>query len=182
MKTASVVLAAALLPLLVQGQEFKLPASLDRLSARAEESVDVTLDGAMLKLAGRFLSDHDPDDAGMKKVVAGLESISVRSYRFFREGEYTAADLDAVRAELRSPEWSRIVGVRTRNHNEDADIYFKNGANGKLGGIVILATEPRELTVVSIIGTLDPEQLANLSGEFGIPKLEIGSKPKGGWL
>jgi hypothetical protein len=36
----------------------------------------------------------------------------------------------------------------------------------------VIAAEPRELTIVNIIGTLDPEKLADLGGEFGIPRLE----------
>jgi hypothetical protein len=63
------------------------------------------------------------------------------------------------------------VGVRSK-HGDNVDVYFKNGGNGNLGGIVVIAAEPRELTIVNIIGTLDPEKLADLGGEFGIPRLE----------
>ena len=38
--------------------------------------------------------------------------------------------------------------------------------------ILVIAAEPKELTIVNILGTLDPEKLADLSGEFGIPKFE----------
>ena len=48
-------------------QELKLPASLDRLAAKATEVVDVTMDANLLQLAGRFLSDKNADDAQVKK-------------------------------------------------------------------------------------------------------------------
>ena len=95
----------------------------------------------------------------------------MRSFEFTHEGEYDMADVEAVRSQLQSPAWGRLVGVRSK-HGENVDVYFKDGGNGKLGGVVVISAEPRELTIVNIIGTLDPEKLADLGGEFGIPKLE----------
>ena len=40
-------------------QELKLPASLERLAAKASEVVDVTMDANLLQLASRFLSDKN---------------------------------------------------------------------------------------------------------------------------
>jgi hypothetical protein len=51
------------------------------------------------------------------------------------------------------------VGVRSK-HGDNVDVYFKDAGNGHLGGIVVIAAEPKELTIVNIIGTLDPEKLA----------------------
>ena len=42
--------------------------------------------------------------------------------------------------------------------------------NGKIGGLAILVTEPKELTIVSIEGSIDPDQLNELGGHFGIPE------------
>ena len=36
-------------------------------------------------------------------------------------------------------------------------------------GLVILVAEPRELTVVNIVGPIDLNRLASLKGQFGIP-------------
>ena len=40
-------------------------------------------------------------------------------------------------------------------------------------GLAILAAEPKELTVVNIIGIIDIEKLSKLEGQFGIPDLGI---------
>jgi hypothetical protein len=175
MKNVAILLAAVLMPL--AAQEIKMPASLDKLAAKADETVDVTLDGTLLKLAGRFLSGKGDDESATRKILAGLESITVRSYEFAHDGEYDRADLDAVRAQVKAPQWSRIVGVRSKKDGDNVDVYFKDGGNGNLGGIVVLCAEARSLTIVSVVGTIDPTQLASLGGEFGIPKLdvEIGS-------
>ena len=89
MKIAA-VLFVVLAPLCAQEtkQDIKLPASFDKLAAKAEESVDVTLDGGMLRLAARFLSDKDSDEARAKKAISGLQSVAVRSFQFAGEGEY----------------------------------------------------------------------------------------------
>lgn len=177
MSIARMVLAATLLaaPAIPSwAQEIKLPPSLEKLADKAEQTVDVTMNKAMLQMAAKFLSDHDGDEAKTRKLIAGLESVMVRSFEFASEGEYSTADVDAVRAQIQAPAWSRIVGVRSRHSGENADVYFKNGANGQLGGVVVIAADPRSLTIVSITGTLDPTQLGDLGGEFGIPRLDVG--------
>lgn len=179
MRIATLVLAASLAPL--AAQDVRLPANLDRLADKAEQSVDVTLDRGLIQLAARFLSDQDKDQAKVKKLIAGLEGIYVRSYQFASEGEYDMADVESVRSQLRAPAWSRIVGVKSRYHNEDVDVYCKVVANGQqFGGFVVISAEPRELTIVNVVGTLDPDQLADLSGQFHIPSMETkGWKRKG---
>lgn len=166
----AMTLVAALVPL--WAQEIKLPANLDALSAKAVESVDVTLDGSMLRLAARF-ADKDDKNGDVKKALAGLEGIYVRSYQFAAEGEYNKSDVDAVRAQLQAPTWARVVGVRSKQHGNDVDVYFKNVASGVLGGIVVISSEPRQLTIVNVVGTIDLAQLSHLSGQFHIPALDL---------
>lgn len=165
----------ALAPL--SAQEIKLPATLERLAAKASDVVDVTLDANLLQLAGRFLSNKDADDAKVKKLIAGLKGIYVRSFEFANAGEYQESDVEPVRAQLRNPAWSRIVGVRSEKSGNNAEVYVKTDG-GKIGGLVILSTEPKQLTVVSIEGSIDPDQLNDLGGHFGIPKLDSDSQHK----
>ena len=169
-----IVLAAfaALLPL--AAQEIKLPPSLERLAAKAVETVDVTMDPAMLQLASRFLSDKDPDEARVKKLVAGLKGIYVKSFEFDKTGEYLESDIDAVRSQLRAPGWSRVVGVRSRRNGDNAEVFIKSDGD-QISGLFVLVAEPRELTIVNILGPLRPEDLRERGGNFGIPKLELGA-------
>jgi hypothetical protein len=179
---ALVAALAASLATPLAAQEIKLPVNLDKLAAKAVESVDITLDGAMLRLAGRFLSGKNEDQSRARNLISGLESISVRSFTFAGAGEYSAADVDAVRAQVQSAPWGRVVGVKNKE-GDNVDVYFKDGGEGKLAGIVLIAAEPKELTVVSIVGAIDPSRLGELGGEFGIPKLDVDvhiSGKKGG--
>lgn len=174
MKLAILVIAAVV-PL--AAQEIKLPPSLDRLAAKASEVVDVTLDSSLLQMASKFLSDKDADQVKAKKIVSGLKGIYVKSFQFDNAGEYNLADVEAVRSQLRTPEWSRIVGVKSRKGGENAEVYIKKG-NGQIAGLTIIATEPKELTIVNIVGTIDPEQLSELGGQFGIPKVDTSGARK----
>jgi hypothetical protein len=170
MRIASILLAASLAPLCAQ--EIKLPANLDKLSAKAEESVDITLDGSMLKMAARFLSDKDDQDiAKVKRLLLKLEGVYVRSYQFASEGEYSRADVESLRSQLQAPAWGRIVGVRSKREGSDVDVFLKLPGNGTLGGAVIIVAEPRQLTFVNVVGTIDPEEVADLGGQFHIPRL-----------
>jgi hypothetical protein len=152
-------------------QEIKLPASLDRLAAKATEVVDVTMDANLLQLAGRFLSDKNADEAQVKKAIGGLKGIYVRSFEFQKAGEYQDSDVEPVRAQLHTPAWSRIVGVRSLKSDNNSEVFVKT-ENGKIGGLAILVTAPKQLTIVSIEGTIDPDQLNELGGHFGIPKVD----------
>jgi hypothetical protein len=162
---------------LVQAQDIKLPADVEKLSAKAKETVEVTMDGPMLRWASKFLSAEDPEEAKCAKLVANLKGIYVRSFEFDKEGEYSSADVEALRSQLHSPAWSRVVGVRSERDGDNVDIFFKM-EDEKMAGIVIIAAEAKELTFVNIVGPLEVDQLADLGGEFGIPKLNPKSLSK----
>jgi hypothetical protein len=170
MRLATILMAAVTAA--AWGQVIKLPDSVERLGAKAEQTVEITMDKSMLRFAGKFLSDKG-DQAKARKTMNGLDSIYVRSFTFMRDGEYAAADVDAVRAQFQTAAWSRIVGVRSREEG-NVDVFLKADSAGQLGGAVVIAAAPRELTIVQINGTLDPDQLADLGGQFHIPHLAMG--------
>jgi hypothetical protein len=160
----------AVLPL--AAQEIKMPVNLDKLAAKASEVVDVSLDGALLQLASRFLSDKDADEAHVKKLVGGLKGIYVKSFEFEDRDQYKLSDVDELRAQLKAPGWSRIVTTRSKRDGENSEIYIKT-ESGQISGLTIIVTEPKELTIVNIVGYLQPEDIRDLGGRFGIPKLDV---------
>ena len=138
------------------------------LEERATEVVDVTLDGAMLKLAGKFLRHADVEERAIGDMVQGLEGIYVRSYEFDKAGEYDRSLVDRVKSQL-GPSWKPLVTVRSKT-KENVNIYADLRGD-RIVGLVIIAAEPREFTVVNIVGPIDIEKLARLEGEFGIPHI-----------
>jgi uncharacterized protein DUF4252 len=93
--------------------------------------------------------------------TVNLPSVSVRHFEFGREGVYTDADLSAIRSQVRGSGWSKVIDVKEKKGRENTEIYI-HGAGGKVTGVVILVGEPRELTVVNLLGPLDLEKLKGL--------------------
>jgi hypothetical protein len=154
--------------------DLKMPLNLDRLAARASESVDVTLDASMLQLASGFLSKDDPDQVKVKKLVSKLKGVYVRSFEFDKEGQYSMFDVEGLRSQLKSPMWARIVGVKSIK-GENTEVYIKRDGD-QVAGLVVIDAEPKELTVVHIDGSINPEELSELGGHMGIPRMN-GDKP-----
>jgi hypothetical protein len=155
-----------------QGAKIRMD-QLDRLGAKAAQSVEVTLDEKLLGIATSILSKSDGggDDelAQVREVVAKLKGIYVRSYEFDKDGEYLPTDVEPIRAQLAGAGWAKIVNVRSRIGGDNAEVYLLTELD-KVAGVVILVAGPRELTVVNIVGEVDVEKISRLEGSFGIPR------------
>ena len=160
-----------------QAQTLKIPASFDKLAAKANNVVDIKLDANMLRMGFKPHSGKESHSAVEVNNEGKLKGGFVRSYEFEQEGEYSQADVEAVRSQLRGPGWSCVVNVRSKKNRENTQVCFYT-ENGKPAGMAIVATEPKELTIVTIAGAIDPEHLGALEGQFGIPKLDLDSKQK----
>ena len=159
--------AGAMLPAAAQSSQPPFPVTLEKqLAERASNYTEVTLDRKMLDFASHFMNDKD--DAEGKRIVSKLNGVYVRSYEFEKPGQYTPADLEAVRKQFDTPEWLTLVKTRSKDATDDADIYMKV-VNGEVQGMFILSSEPKELDFVFISGPIRPEDLQDLSGNFGIP-------------
>lgn len=146
----------------------KLPA-FEGLAQKASKSVTVTLDEKLLALAVAFLGDT-PDEAAAKEVARGLKGIYVRSFTFDGDFEYPVEEVDAVRRQLTGPGWQPVVAVRDTKEHSQVDIYLSVD-QGAANGLAIIASEPREFTIVNIVGSIDLAKLHQLEGKFGVPQL-----------
>lgn len=162
------LLAAA--PLSAQRLNLNFPG----LDEKATEVVDVTLDAQMLRLASNFFSNRSADERAVRDIVKGLEGIYVRAYQFDRDNAYDRGIVDAVRRQL-GPTWKKIVNVRSAGR-ENVEVYTDVRGDA-VRGLVVIAAEPRELTIVNIVGPIDLARLSDLEGQFGIPHVEVEVKP-----
>lgn len=156
--------------------------NLDRLEATASRSINVTLDGQLLRFAISFLRNDKPTEKTIKEMVSGLKGIYVKIFDFDKEGGYASADIDSVRTQLRAPGWSRMAEVKSKRATENIEVYSLQSA-GQIQGMTVIMTSPRRLGVVHIAGFIDLEKLAQLRGKFGIPEFEFDmddKKPAGG--
>jgi Domain of unknown function (DUF4252) len=153
---------------LVQAQtpELKLPA-FTQLRSHATESVDISLGSLPLKIMGWMAGRYDagPDAADTTAVLKGLHALHVRHYEFASDFAYPQADIDAVRAQLAGAGWSQLVQVRDQKKNENVDIYVAMDKE-RITGLAIVASEPREFTIVNAVGSLDLAQIDKLRQHF----------------
>ena len=148
------------------GPELRIP-DFSHLSSRARDSVDITLDGFLLRLAQKFAADDGDDGA---QILRDIKSVRVRNYEFDSDDAYSRADVDAVRKQLSAPGWSALATVHKREPRQDVDV-FLNTDNGKILGLAVIASEARSFTIVNIVGNIDFDKLMKIEGEFGIPKV-----------
>jgi len=163
----SLLLLALLIPRPASAQGARLQLDhLNKLADKAKETVDVTVDAAMLKQTAGFLAGKGSDSEKVQQLIEGITGIYVKSFQFGVPNAYTDADVEAIRKQVSGSGWSRIVGIRGKQ--ELTEIYFWKERDTN-GGLVVIAAQPNELTVVNIVGRVD---LASL-GALGpmIPKL-----------
>ena len=156
------------------GQEpgIQKPAGLDRYEAQATDSVEITVDERVLRVASKALSESKPQEKAVKALLAGLKGVYVRAYTFDRDGVYEAAEVEALRARFKGPEWSRIVGVRSKKYGDNVDVFLAS-AGEQLKGVAVVVAAPRELVYVQVSGDIDLEKLRELEGRFSVPRLEL---------
>lgn len=161
---------------LAQGVDFDW----SKLAPKAVETVEVNLDRNMLELASKFLGGKsgNSDEAAVKELLQNLKGVYVRSFRFANAGEYSISDVDRFRSQFNGGGWNKIVDVRSsKAGGENTGVYLK-AAGDEVQGIVVIAAEAKELTVVNIQGNIRPDQIQKLSGKLGIPDISISDEAK----
>ena len=166
MRTVGLTLACLLLPGVGAAQDGKLNLpEFKSLSGRATESVNISLSPWLLHMAGAFITDKDADSVATKHMLAGIKSIEVRSYQFATENAYSASDIEAVRTQLAAPGWSQIMQVHQREKSEDVDMYVLI-ENNETKGFALIASQPRQFTIINIVGTISIEDLPKLESHL----------------
>jgi hypothetical protein len=171
MPMVKIALACLLLPAWGAAQDAKLKLPEFRsMAGRATESVNISLSPWLLHMAGSFIDGKDEDSVATKHLLAGIKSIDVRSYQFATDNAYSSADIDAVRNQLAGPGWSQIMQVHQRDKNEDVDMYVLI-ENNVTKGFALIASEPREFTIINIVGSINIDDLPKLQSHLHLPKL-----------
>lgn len=175
MKTLLIGFLLILAPTLVaNAQDSRIQMTgLDHLAAKASQTVDVNIDERLMRMAAKVFSDKDDDEREVKKLIANLKGIYVKSFEFDADGQYVAADVETIRTQLHGPGWTRLVNVTSKKQGMVEVYLLFNG--DVVGGLAVLHTDDRELTVVNIVGPVDLDKLAKLEGQLGVPDLGIES-------
>jgi hypothetical protein len=174
---STLLLAATAVTVRAQGAKLQID-QLDSLANKASETVDVKLDEHLMQMTAKFFVSKDPDDAEIRELIKGVKGIYVKSFTFEKAGEYSPAEVDSVMSQLRGGAWSKIIGVTSKKDGDNVEVYL-NTAGDQINGLAVLSIEPKEFTVVNIVGPINLEKLVQLEGQFGVPYLNLPPpKPK----
>jgi hypothetical protein len=165
-------LSAGLLavPALAQTSALPQPSPVEKeLAARATHVSEVTLDKNMLGFATQAMDDRhkDHDDSRAQRLISGLDGIYVRSYEFDKPGQVHDSDIEELRRHYETAEWTPLVRESDHRSGEMSDVMVKM-VNGQSRGMFILSAEPRELSIVLLLGTVNMSDLSALRGLSGL--------------
>jgi hypothetical protein len=162
------ILALAALTVSAAAQNsLPLPSPVEKeLAARASNVTEVTLGKNMLGFAAKFMNGKDQDEAATQRLIQGLDGIYVRDYEFDKEGQYSMEDMQKLRSYFETSEWTSVVRSREKN-GETTEVMMKM-VNGEPHGLFVLDAEPKELSIVLILGPIKMEDLHKLSGIGGL--------------
>jgi hypothetical protein len=153
-----------------QVQHEWVPQGIEALRQSASSKTEFTLDHSMLVFASKL----DPDNEDLRRVIAGVNGVSVHSYHFSGRWMYDPAVLSAVKEEYHAAGWKQLMN----NHEKDggpgvSDLWIRL-ENNAISDIAILVARASEVNFIVVSGSISPLDLSHLGGHFGIPKIEGG--------
>lgn len=153
------------------------PARFDVLFSE-EPTVEVNLQGSLLRLAAAATREDEPETAAL---IDGLNAITVRIYPLSAALTDLASDLGDVGHGLEADGWSTFVRVRDGGggEGENGDVWIYVRDDGEVfGGLVVMALDPDEdsAAFVLIDGEIKPDDIGRLSSRFGSVNLNLNDE------
>src|ERR1700720_2894144 len=96
---------------LAQTPQDWVPRGIESLGQNASSRTEFTLDHSMLVLASKL----DQDDEDLRRVIAGVDGVSVHSYRFPKPGMYDSDALNSVRQQFHVAGWKHLVSTHDKD-------------------------------------------------------------------
>jgi hypothetical protein len=140
------------------------------MGRNATSRTEFTLDHSMLALATKT----DRDNAELRRVIAGVNSISVHSFRFAQGVSFDPAAWAALVREYREAGWQHVASKRPTDGNGISSDCWVRMEGGTVRDFAVMFTGVRQLNFVSVSGSIAPLDLLHLSGHFGIPRMDSG--------
>jgi len=151
-------------------QQNWFPQAIENLGQNASSRTEFSLDRSMLVMA----SKADQDDDSLRRVIAGVDGISVHRFRFHDMGMYDPQIMNAVRHEYSEAGWQHISKAHDKyGYPSGADLWVHLDHN-TIRNIDVLFAGPNQVNFVAVSGSISPIDLLHLAGHFGIPKIEGG--------
>jgi len=153
-----------------QQQHDWIPKGIEALRQSASSKTEFTLDHSMLVFAAKM----DPNNQDLQRVIAGVNGVSVHSYRFPRTWTYDPAALNSVKDEYEAAGWKRLMNKQEKDGGPGVTGLWVRLENNAISNVAVLQAKSNEVNFIVVSGSISPLDLAHLGGHFGIPKLEGG--------
>jgi Domain of unknown function (DUF4252) len=163
------LLLAVCWAMLVQAQHTteRIPQGIESLRLSASSKTEFTLDHSMLVLASKL----DPDNEDLRRVIAGINGVSVHSYHYPRPWMYEAGALASVKEEYSVEGWKHVMNTHEKDTGTDVWLRWDHNV---ISNVAILVARANEVDYIVVSGSVSPIDLSHLGGHFGIPKIEAG--------
>ena len=146
------------------------PQDIENLGQYATSRTEFSFDHSMLVLA----SKNDQDDDSLRRVIAGIDGISVHRFKYQGPGVYDPQILNAVRRDYSMAGWQHISKAHEKyGYPGGTDLWIHLDHN-TIRNIAFLVARADQVAFVSVSGSISPIDLLHLAGHFGIPKIEGG--------
>lgn len=146
-----------------------VPEGIAALGQNASSRTEFTLDHSMLVLASKL--DKVNDD--LRRVIAGVNGVSVHSFHFPGAVSYDPAIMDGIDRQYREAGWQHLVNKHRDDGGLTTDLWVHLD-HASIRDVAVLFVGVKNLNFVSVSGSITPIELLHLSGHFGIPKMNDG--------
>jgi hypothetical protein len=146
-----------------------VPEGIAALGQNASSRTEFTLDHSMLALASKLDKDED-----LRRVIAGVNGVSVHSFHFPGAVWYDPALMDSINQQYRDAGWQHLVNKHKSSDGGLTTDLWVHLDQTSIRDIAVLLVGAKDLNFVSVSGSITPLDLLHLSGHFGIPKMDGG--------
>lgn len=146
------------------------PQDVESLGQYASSRTEFSFDHNMVVLA----SKADQDDDSLRRVIAGVDGISVHRFKFEGAGTYDPQLLNAIRHDYNVAGWQHLADAHQKyGYPQGTDLWLHFDHN-TIRNIAFLITRADQVAFVSVSGSISPIDLLHLAGHFGIPRIQGG--------
>jgi len=153
----------------LSAREF-VPQSVDELRRTASSKTEFTLDHSMLVLASKIDSANDD----LRRVIAGVNGISVHDFRYANPGAVDPQAIESIRDDYREAGWTQLLNKYQKERGPGVTDLWVRLENNAISNVAILVARSNEVDFLVVSGSISPIDLAHLGGHFGIPRIEGG--------
>ncbi|MFZ5515644.1 MAG: DUF4252 domain-containing protein [Candidatus Zhuqueibacterota bacterium] len=140
-----------------------------KFPVNAEESVEVTMKGPILKFVANVAHE---EDRSLSRVLGKLLLIRINTFSVENSDlNILHNSIKKMESKLEGDKWEKIVRVTKRD--ERVNVFVKNTRENRIDGLVIMAVDDDDEAVfINIVGELDWESVEKIGHKFDIDHLE----------